>query len=185
MPLLLVLGAFVLVIFAAIVLMPVSLIQRYRVGTARRLARGWIAVVNLVGISLSILVFVSGAAVTSYWVPDAMRYTMGGLLVGCLLGIVGLAITRWEPGVRGLYYTPNRWLVLTITLTVTARVFYGFWRSIQAWRSGLSGGTWFIESGVAGSLGAGAVVLGYYFVYWIGVRRRLSRRRAVEIGRSR
>lgn len=177
-PLLFVLGAFLLVIFAAIVLMPLSLIQRYRVGTARRLARGWITAVNLAGISISIVVFVSGAAITSYWVPGALQYTLLGLLVGAVLGIAGLAITRWEPGGRGLYYTPNRWLVLAITLTVTARVLYGFWRSIQAWRSGLSGGTWFIESGVAGSLAAGAVVLGYYLVYWFGVRRRLRRWRA-------
>ncbi len=180
-PLLLVLGAFLLVIFAAIVLMPLSLIQRYRVGTARRLARGWMAVLNLLGISMSAVVFVLGAAVTSYWVPEALKYTVGGLAVGGLLGLIGLGMTRWEPGARGLYYTPNRWLVLAITLTVTARVLYGFWRSIQAWRSGLSGGTWFIESGVAGSLAAGAVVLGYYFVYWLGVQRSLQR----EAGRLR
>ena len=173
-PLLLVLGAFLFVILAAIVLMPLSLIQRYRVGTARRLARGWMAVVNLVGISISVILFLSGAAVTSYWVPDVLRYTVMGLLAGGALGVVGLAITRWEPGVRGLYYTPNRWLVLAITLTVTARVLYGFWRSIQAWRSGLSGGSWFIESGVAGSLAAGAVVLGYYFVYWLGLRYKMK-----------
>jgi hypothetical protein len=174
-PLLLVLGAFLLAIFAAIVLMPLALVQRYRVGTARRLARGWITTLNLLGISMSVLVFVLGAAVTSYWAPAALAYTLAGLGAGGLLGLAGLALTRWEPAARGLYYTPNRWLVLAITLTVTARVVYGFWRSIQAWRSGVSGGPWFIESGLAGSLAAGAVVLGYYFIYWIGVRRRMRR----------
>jgi len=29
--------------------------------------------------------------------------------------------------------------------------------------------------GVAGSLAAGAVVLGYYLSYWLGIRRRLRR----------
>ena len=175
MPLLFVLGAFLLVILAAIVLMPVSLVQRYRVGSSRRLARRWFATLNLLGISLSAVLFAIGAAVTSYWVPTALTYTLAGLAAGALLGVAGLAITRWERSPRGLYYTPNRWLVLGISLTVTARILYGFWRSIQAWRSGLGGGSWYIESGVAGSLAAGAVVLGYYFVYWIGVRRRIAR----------
>jgi hypothetical protein len=174
-PVLFVLVAFLLVILAAIVLMPLSLVQRYRVGTARRLGRRWFATLNAVGILLSIVLFVMGAAITSYWVQPALTYTLAGLAAGALLGCLGLAITRWEPGPRGVYYTPNRWLVLAITLTVTARILYGFWRSIQAWRSGLSGGSWFVESGIAGSLAAGAVVLGYYLVYWIGVRRRIAR----------
>ena len=176
MPLLFVLAAFLLVILAAIVLTPLSLVQRYRVGTARRLGRRWFATLNIVGIFISVVLFVAGAAITSYWVPQALTYTLAGLVSGAVLGLLGLAMTRWEPGPRGLYYTPNRWLVLAITLTVTARVLYGFWRSFQAWRSGLSGGSWFVESGVAGSLAAGAVVLGYYFVYWLGVRRRIARR---------
>jgi hypothetical protein len=74
-----------------------------------------------------------------------------------------------------LHYTPNRWLVLAITLVVTARVLYGFWRAWESWRAGLSEGSWFVAAGVAGSMAAGAVVLGYYLVYWIGVRRRLRR----------
>jgi hypothetical protein len=175
-PLLFVLGAFLLVILAAIVLMPLSLVQRYRVGTARRLGRRWFATLNILGIFVTAVLFVIGATITSYWVPSALTYTGAGLAAGALLGLVGLAMTRWEPGPRGLYYTPNRWLVLAITLTVTARVLYGFWRSIEAWRSGLNGGSWFVESGVAGSLAAGAVVLGYYFIYWIGVRRRIAAR---------
>jgi hypothetical protein len=175
-PLVFVLGAFLLVILAAIVLMPLSLLQRYRVGTARRLGRRWFATLNAAGILVSIALFVMGAAITSYWVQSALSYTLAGLVGGALLGWLGLAITKWEPAPRGLYYTPNRWLVLAITVTVTARILYGFWRSIQAWRSGLGGGSWLVESGVAGSLAAGAVVLGYYFVYWMGVRRRIPRR---------
>jgi len=34
---------------------------------------------------------------------------------------------------------------------------------------------WTAASGAAGSLAAGAVALGYYLVYWIGVRRRVER----------
>lgn len=81
-----------------------------------------------------------------------------------------------------MHYTPNRWLVLAITVTVTGRILYGFWRSYQAWQSGLSGSSWFVAAGVAGSLAAGALVLGYYLVYWSGVRRRLNKHRRAMSG---
>jgi hypothetical protein len=172
MPLLIVPVLFVL---AMLLLIPVSLIQRYRVGTSRQRARGWLAGLNLVGLALSTFLFLLSAAITSLWVPEALLYTAGGLATGFVLGLFGLWLTRWEPGVGSLHYTPNRWLVLGITLVVTLRIGYGFWRGWESWRAGISGGSWFVASGIAGSLAAGAIVLGYYLVYWIGVRRRLRR----------
>jgi hypothetical protein len=162
-------------------LIPVSIVQRYRVGTSRQRARGWLATLNLFGLAMSTVLFLIAAAVTSMWVPDALRYTGLGLGGGCVLGLVGLLLTRWEPGPPDrlgkpvLHYTPNRLLVLSITLVVTARIAHGFWRSWASWRAGLSGDSWFVAAGVAGSMAAGAVVLGYYFTYWLGVRRRLRR----------
>ena len=172
MPLLVVPLLFVL---AMLLLIPVSLIQRYRVGTSRQRARGWLAGLNLFGLLLSTFLFLLSAAITSIWVPEALVYTGGGLAAGFVLGFLGLGLTRWEPGPGTLHYTPNRWLVLGITLMVTLRIGYGFWRGWESWRAGISGGSWFVASGVAGSLAAGAIVLGYYLVYWIGVRRRLRR----------
>ena len=157
-----------------VLLLPLSLVQRYRVGTARRPARRWVATLNLALIALSIAIFLFGAAVTNVWVPQTLRYTVLGLAIGGALGAFGLWISRWEYTPGAVYYTPNRWLVLGITLVVTTRILYGFWRSWHAWRSGLDGGAWVVASGVAGSLGAGGIVLGYYFVYWIGLRRRLQ-----------
>ena len=178
MPLIvLVLGIALLVVLTFIALLPLALIQRYRMGTSRQLARGWLASINVAGIAISILFFLTGAALTSIWVPYALRYTAAGLAFGCVLGVVGLALTRWEPGPRALHYTPNRWLVLAITLVVTARVLYGFWRGWQSWRSAVDGGSWLVASGAAGALAAGALVLGYYFIYWTGVRRKLTRHR--------
>jgi hypothetical protein len=163
--------AFVLL---SIAMLPMTLVLRYRAGSARRLARGWVATVNVVMLSLSIALFLTGAGITSYWVPDAFRYSLMGFGVGCVLGLLGLAATRWEATPRALHYTPNRVLVLAITLIVAVRLAYGFWRTWQAWRAGLDHVSWVAASGVAGSLAAGAVVLGYYFVYWIGVKRRLK-----------
>jgi hypothetical protein len=164
-----------LAVLASIALLPLSLVQRYRVGTARRPARGWVAALNLAGIGTSAGLFLLTSAVTSAWVPYAFTYTVLGLAAGCLLGLFGLALTRWEATPRALFYTPNRWLILAITLIVTARVLYGFWRSWQAWTAGLDYSSWAEASGVAGAMAAGAVVLGYYLAYWLGVRRRLKR----------
>jgi hypothetical protein len=160
----------VLVILAVIALMPISLVQRYRMATSRQRARGWLAAVNLAGLSLSAVLFLASAAVTSVWVPNALTYTAAGLAGGCLLGIVGLWLTRWEPSPGALHYTPNRLLVTVITLVVTARILYGFWRGYHTWRAGM-----LTDSGMAGSMAAGAVVLGYYLAYWFGVRRRFKR----------
>lgn len=173
MPLLVLLAVFVLAILAAIALMPLSLVQRYRMGTARRRARGLIASINLTGLAISAAVFLTTAALTNLWVPDALLYTAGGLIVGGVLGGLGLRLTRWEFGLDALHYTPNRPLVLGITLVVTARLLYGFWRGLDTWRAGADGASWLAAAGIAGSMGAGALVLGYYLVYWIGVRRRI------------
>jgi hypothetical protein len=157
--------------------MPLSLFLRYRAGTARRPARRWVAAINLavVGISASLLLMV--AAITSYWIPVALRYTLLGLVGGCGLGLLGLWLSRWEVTPRSLHYTPSRALVLAITLVVTARILYGFWRSWHAWHSAPGDASWLAASGAAGSLAAGALVLGYYLTYWAGVWRRLSRHR--------
>jgi hypothetical protein len=171
----LILGFTLLVILLAIALTPLSLIQRYRLGTSRRRARGWLLALNVGGLLLSILMFLAGAALTSIWVPHAFVYSMTGLAAGGLLGVFGLVFTRFEAAPGSLHYTPNRWLVLAITLAVSARVLFGLWRSWAAWRAAPDTAAWAAASGAAQSLGVGAVVLGYYFVYWLGVRRRLRR----------
>ena len=165
----------VLVILAVIALIPVSIVQRFRVGTARRPARGWVASLNLFAVLFSIAFFVLGAFVTSQWVPEALTYAWMGLAGGAVLGAIGLALTRWEYGNGRLHYTPNRWLILAITLVVAARVFYGFWRTWEAWKASVDSLGWVTASGVATSMSAGAVVLGYYAVYWFGVRRHIRR----------
>jgi hypothetical protein len=165
----------VLFVLALVALMPLSLVQRYRMGKSRRRARGWLATVNVAGMALSVILLMAGAAVTSIWVPDALTYAAAGLTAGCVLGVLGLMLTRWEFAPGSVYYTPNRWLVLSITLVVTTRLAYGFWRGWQVWRAGVEGASWFAVSGAAGSVAAGAVVLGYYMIFWLGVRRHLRR----------
>ena len=158
-----------------VILLPISLVQRFRRGTARRQARSWVATLNLVGLLLSVAMVLAGSLITRIWVPEAPAYTLAGLAGGGLLGLVGLGLTRWEYGGMRLEFTPNRWLVLGITLVVTARVLYGFWRMWEAWREAMGTMTLTAASGIATSMSAGAVVLGYYVVYWAGVRWKVGR----------
>ena len=79
MPLLIV--AFTLfVILAAIALTPLALVQRYRLGTARRRARRWSATVNVAGLAFSSTLFLAGAGITSLWVPNALTLTLLGFV---------------------------------------------------------------------------------------------------------
>jgi hypothetical protein len=170
-------------IFAIAALIPLALVQRYRVGTSRQRARGWLASINLAGLVLSAILFLAGAAVTSIWVPGTLTYAAAGLALGMLLGILGVWLTKWEPSIDALHYTPNRLLVLAVMLVVVGRLLYGIWRGWQSWRAGLEGESWFVSAGVPGAMAAGALVLGYYLAYWFGVRRRVRRHAARPLRR--
>lgn len=166
----------VLVILAIVALIPIAIVQRYRMGVARQRARAWLATINVIGFGLSGLMFILTAAMTTIWIHGAFAYTIGGLAIGLVLGVAGLGLTRWEPTPAGLYFTPNRGLVLGIMLVVTGRILFGFWRAWHAWAPGVDHASWAAAAGLAKSMAAGGMVLGYYFVYWIGVRARLRSR---------
>jgi hypothetical protein len=162
-----------LLVVALVIATPFLLYLRYRTGTMRRRGREWVANLNLASLGLSAALLVWVAALTTFWVPHAFSYSLAGLLAGLLLGFLGLALTRWEMAPRGLHYTPNRWLVLLVTLAVVTRLLYGLWRLWHAWRAAPSDGSWLASAGVAGSMAVGALIVGYYFVYFAGVRWKL------------
>ena len=172
MPLLLLVLLLPLVLLA---LMPLILIQRYRVGSARRMARPWVATLNVALMAFSAICFLAGAAISTIWVPNAFTGAAVGVGVGAVLGLAGLALTRWEPTAATLHYTPNRWLVLVVTFVVSARVVYGLWRSWTVAQSGVSGTPIVMAFGIPESLAAGGMVIGYYLAYGLGVRRRIRK----------
>lgn len=161
--------------FVLIALMPLALVQRYRAGTARRLARRWLATASLVATSISAVLSLLAAAVTTVWIPHVFGAVTAGLGVGCVLGVLGLGLTRWEPTPRTLHYTPNRWLVLAITLMVSARLLYGLWRSWTVARAAVDDSSLVTAFGVPESLAVAAVVLGYYLAYTAGLRWQIRR----------
>lgn len=158
-------------------LFPLGVVQRYRVGTSRRRVRGWLALFNSLSLALSTSLLLATAVLTSLWEPRALPYVAAGLAAGALLGALGLAISRWEETPDGLYVTSKRWLVLSLILVVVARFAYGIWRAASTVLAGAGDDTWLASAGVPGSLAAGALIIGYSLVFWLGVRRRVERYR--------
>jgi hypothetical protein len=112
--------------------------------------------------------------VISFWVGSALRFALIGMSCGGILGLLGLALTRWEKRSDGLFYTPSRWLALLVTLAIAARFAYGWWRATHSGPSGEQ--HWLVTaSGTQLSLAVAAGLIGYYLVYSIGVRIHIVR----------
>jgi len=58
--------------------------------------------------------------------PERLLWLAGGLGAGSLLGAYGLRTTRFEPTPQGLFYTPNPYLGVAISLAFVARIAYRF-----------------------------------------------------------
>lgn len=150
-----------------------SIAGRYRAGTARRQGRSWVATVNVWSTAFGAGFFLLSTGFIAIWIQHAFSYAVAGMFCGAVLGLCGLALTRWEANKDTFHYTPNRWLALIIVFALIARLGYGWWRGFHA----LDGQPhpWLTGSGAALSIAVAAGVIGYYLVYAFGVRRRLSR----------
>ncbi len=157
--------------------MPFALWQRYRLGKARRPARRWVTRINLALLLFSIAIFLWSAALTNFWVPHAFTYAVLGVLSGFPLAAFGLLLTRWETTATAIFYTPNRWLVLLLTVAVGLRLLYGLWRVWEKWQTTAPDSSWLAAAGIAESLAVGGVILGYYFCYAVGILLHLRRYR--------
>lgn len=173
MPLLLLPLLVIGLVLVWLLLWPFALWQRYRAGRARRRAVAWVAGFNAWSLLVSVLVFLFSAGLTGYWVDGALRYAAMGVGAGVLLGVFGLKLTHFETTPQGLYYTANRWLVLTLTLVVAARITYSLYRMEQAWNAGVHE-VWVSQQGSV--FAVGGLLLGHYLAYAWGLRWRLRRR---------
>ena len=67
-------------------LLPVLLVQRYRIGKARRRQLGWVVGANAWMLLPSVALFLLGAWVSQHWIADALAWAVAGLGIGiCLL----------------------------------------------------------------------------------------------------
>lgn len=174
MPLLLLLPLLLLAMLVLWLLsLPLVLWQRYRAGRARRRAVPWVIALNAWTLLVSALVFAGSAWLSGFWIDAALRHAVAGLAIGVLLGTLGLALTRFETTAQGLFYTPNRWLVLALTLVVAGRLGFGVYRLQQAWTAGAHA-DWLAQQGSV--LAVGGLLLGHYLAYAWGLRRRVRGR---------
>jgi len=163
---------FVLLAFAGVILL--SLALRYRAGTARRQGRRWIATMNVWVTSFSAALFLCFTFLISFWLGPTLQFALAGMAVGGLLGLLGLILTRWESQPEGFFYTPSRWLALLIMLAIAARLVYGWWHGFH--RGAPNNQHWLLSaSGTQLSVAVAAGLIGYYLVYAIGVRVRITR----------
>ena len=163
---------FVLLAFAGVILL--SLALRYRAGTARRQGRRWVATMNVWATSFSAVFFLCFTLLISFWLGPSLRFALAGMVVGGFLGLIGLMVTRWESHPEGFFYTPSRWLALLIVLAIAARLVYGWWHGLH---HNVSGDQHWLTSasGTQLSVAVAAGLIGYYLVYAIGVRIRMTR----------
>jgi hypothetical protein len=152
--------------------LPLALWQRYRRGRMRRRAVGWVTAMNAWSLLVSCVVFLCSAWLTGHWVAAALQFAAGGLAVGVSAGVLGLALTRFESTPQGLFYTPNRWLMLALALVVLLRLVYGVYRMQQAWVADTHV-AWLSQQGSV--LAVGGLLLGYYLAYAWGLRSQLRR----------
>ncbi len=173
MPLLILPLLLVFLLAVGLVRVPLSLWQRYRQGHKRRRAFGWLVQLNAWMLLLTLPGFLAAAWLGSIWSADALRDAAIGLLTGALLGLLGLWLTRFERLQGALHYTPNRWLVLALTVLVALRIVLGAW---WAWHRASGGqveaSSWQQLMEAGGLWAVGGVLLGYALAYAWGLRHR-------------
>jgi hypothetical protein len=172
MPLLIVLVLILAALALWLLLLPLSLWLRYRTGKARRRAWPWAVRLNAWLLLASLAVFLAGMALTGVWWPGALGYAAAGVGTGLVVGAIGLGLSRFENTPQGLFYTPNPWLVLVLTLLVAARIALSF---VELWRHWQGRQSLALIPAVdhASLFAVAGLLLGYYLAYTWGLRRKL------------
>lgn len=176
MPLLIVPLLLLLLLAAAVLLWPLALWSRYRIGTSRRRPHRLLSKINALLLPASALLFLAAMLPTGLLVEHAFVHAGAGLLAGLLLGGLGWWLTRVEHQPGQVWYTPNRWLVLALTAVVTARIVVAItqtWQRMLGHQDVLASWGWL---GTHASLFAVAgLLLGYHAAYAWLLHRRLGR----------
>lgn len=181
MPALILLVVLALAVLAWVVLLPLSLFQRYRLGKARRRVHRWVLRLNAILLPLSMLSLLLGAWLAGFWHPawvgghaPAWLHALAGLGAGWMLGLLGLKLTRFEWVEGRLYITPNRWLILGLTVLVAARLLAFAWQTWMVWQgrpAALVLGSYALDG--RSLFATAGLLLGYYGAYAMGLLRRM------------
>jgi hypothetical protein len=138
-----------------------SIYRRVRRNIGRQKLRPRRIKISIVIFSLVSLLFCS----LSLHQPRMLAGIGGGLLLGGLLGLAGLRLTKFETTAEGHFYTPNLHIGVALTLLFIGRLLYHQWVLHHPTTTGnhapmfQSALTFFIFG----------LIAGYYIVYYLGL----------------
>src|SRR5277367_1654760 len=99
-----------------------SIIRRVRRNIGRQPLRPRRAITSITILSLvSVLI-----AAVSFHNTNLLLGLVGGLLLGGLLGLVGLRLTRFETTDVGHFYTPNMHIGIALSVLFVGRIIYRY-----------------------------------------------------------
>lgn len=177
MPLIVLLPLLAAGVFALwVLLLPLSVVQRYRHGRARRRVQPLAVRVNAFLLAVAALLFLAGSWLAGHWIADALPDAAVGMAVGVLAGLAGARLDRFESTGSGLYRTPNRWLVLALATLLALRILLGLWLAWSGSAAGEAGWRAWLDRG--GLLGVAGVLLGYALATAWALVARVRRRTA-------
>lgn len=157
-------------------LLPLSLLQRYRFGKSRRRVLPWLAGINAWALLLSVASFLIGAALARRWLDDAFAAACCGLALGFAVGLLNLWTARLEWEGHHLHVQPQALVSLLLTALVAARLAIGIWQLFKygfALHPQVMDGPWLLRPDSL--FAVGGLLLGHYFAWSWGLRARLRR----------
>jgi hypothetical protein len=111
--------------------------------------------------------------------PPVMGVSLfGGLVLGVVLGVLGLRLTRFEVTAEGLYYVPSAHLGIALSTLLVARVLYRF---ISVGAPGSDPGATPLATHLTPlTLALVGMLAGYYVTYAVGLLRWSVRHRHTQ-----
>ncbi|HEU4627526.1 MAG TPA: hypothetical protein VFS52_22415 [Steroidobacteraceae bacterium] len=93
-----------------------------------------------------------------------------GLALGAIVGVVGLRLTAFEHTPEGSFYTPNRYIGVTVTTILVARLVYRFFVVMPALQTpAVAGNPYAGYQQSPLTLAILMVMIGYYVCYFAGI----------------
>jgi hypothetical protein len=103
---------------------------------------------------------------------------LGGLVLGAVLGVVGLRLTRFESGPDGFFYTPHTYIGVGLSALFIGRIVYRFvvvgqFGASASMAPGQAGANpWAAYTMNPLTLTIFTLIVGYYVTYFAGVMLR-------------
>lgn len=104
---------------------------------------------------------------------ERLGWLVGGLMIGALLAVYGLRLTRFEPTPQGLFYTPNVHLGIVLSLLFVGRIVYRLLEVYAIDTTAPPSTADFVRSPV--TLALFGLLSGYYMAYAAGLVRWRNR----------